>query len=64
LPEEEEVPAEPRTILGEPSTATTIVDEEISAKIPSRADTTAPQMICRIGQWCVWPQDYHSIPAP
>ncbi|KRZ00723.1 Retrovirus-related Pol polyprotein from type-2 retrotransposable element R2DM [Trichinella zimbabwensis] len=21
-------------------------------------------MICRIGQWCVWPQDYHSIPAP
>ncbi|KRZ73623.1 hypothetical protein T10_7219, partial [Trichinella papuae] len=64
LTEEEEVPAEPRTILGEPSTATTIVDEEISAKIPSRADPTAPQMICRIGQWCVWPQDYHSIPAP
>ncbi|KRZ81512.1 hypothetical protein T08_1372, partial [Trichinella sp. T8] len=62
--EEEEVPAESRTILGEPSTATAIGAEEISATGPVRADTAAQQMICRIGQWCVWPQDYHSIPAP
>ncbi|KRY05923.1 hypothetical protein T12_9573, partial [Trichinella patagoniensis] len=62
--EEEEVPAEPHAILGESSTATVIEAVGISVCGPVRADPAAQQMICRIGQWCVWPQDYHSIPAP
>ncbi|KRX82086.1 hypothetical protein T06_665 [Trichinella sp. T6] len=62
--EEEEVPAEPHAILGESSTASVIQAVGISVCGPVRADPAAQQMNCRIGQWCVWPQDYHSIPAP
>ncbi|KRX15334.1 hypothetical protein T07_5849 [Trichinella nelsoni] len=48
--DEKEVPAEPRTILGESSTATAIEAVGIYACGPVRADTAAQQMICRIGQ--------------
>ncbi|KRY51202.1 hypothetical protein T03_6361 [Trichinella britovi] len=39
--EEEKVPTEPHTILGDLSTATAMVAEEIFAHSPPRADTAA-----------------------